>query len=297
MDVHARQRPELARDRRREAVVEARRGRADDHDLAAQLVGVHAAREHVDERDRRVVLRRAAERDEIARLAVVVLRDVVRAPCDRRGLRELELAVLERVEHGHHQLRPAVQPVALEQRDAAHDAVRIDFEIDVARARDVLREHRHGRIDGARAVGLLRAQQHGQERRHEIEHLRERAVVGGRLGKQHVVDDGRRMRLRERAEEFRMDAALPWPAPERVEAAIVDLDDHDVRLDRQLAQREQAIVDDPVDARRHPAGDAGENHRDPEAADRDPLDEKTAAEQPPPLRAVESHPPPISARS
>ncbi|MEB2609397.1 hypothetical protein SB461_23175 [Burkholderia cenocepacia] len=92
-----------------------------------------------------------------------------------------------------------------------------------------------------------------------------------------------------------MHVARPRPAAERGYALVVDVDDDHVGRQRQAAQHQQPVVDQPVDTRRQAAERAHENHRDPEAADRDPFDQEAAAEVPPRRNGVGFHAPRISA--
>ena len=62
-------------------------------------------------------------------------------PADR-----VQPATLDRLVHRHHQLRPAHAAVAFEQRNAAYDAVAVDFKIDVAEPDRARRERGHPRL-------------------------------------------------------------------------------------------------------------------------------------------------------
>ena len=227
MDIHAGERPELTGHGRGETIVQPRRRHAHDDDLAAQRVGLHAPFEDVVERQRRIGRRVAAERDQVAALAGRVVRQVVRMRAGRTADR-MQLAALDRAIHGHHQLWPAHAAVAFVQRHAAYDAVGVDFEVDVTEPDRTRRERGHRRVDRARAVRLLGAQQHGQEGRHVGHCIRERAIFRRRFGKQHVIDDGGRLRARQRVEQPRMHVTRPRPAAERGHALVVDIDDDHV---------------------------------------------------------------------
>ena len=90
----------------------------------------------------------------------------------------MQRATLDGLGDRHHQLRPARTGVALELRDAAHDAVAVDFEIDMAEPGRRMRERRH-RFDRDAAAGVIgRGEQHRQIGRAQRDRVREFGVVG-----------------------------------------------------------------------------------------------------------------------
>ncbi|KAG1531643.1 hypothetical protein G6F50_016586 [Rhizopus delemar] len=45
----------------------------------------------------------------------------------------------------------------------------------------------------------------------------------------------------------RVDRAPPWPAPQRIDAGVIDGDDQDVRVGGAARQRRNAVVEDLID--------------------------------------------------
>ncbi len=284
MDIDAGQRAQFAGHRRSKTVVQTGCGHADQHDAPAQLVRGDIAREDARETQLREVLRIQTKGDQETAFASVI-GGGLRCRCvagkqSVRSLVQLQHTPLDGLCDRHHQLRPARIRVALEPRDATHNAVAVDFKVDMPKPGRGMRERRH-RFDRDAPAGVVRRrQQHRQIGGTQGDRAGELGIFRISFGKEHVVDHRGRLRLRNLFEQLCVDAARPRPAAKLRNAGVVDFEHHDVAQQRLRAQAQKTVVDQVVDAGGQPAERAEQNYHQAQAADRHPFDQEAATGAP-----------------
>ena len=252
---------------RRHLVVEkSQAGDADQHQLVAQHVGRHRAREDLLGRDealailvskievhRAVGLQRHAD---IADAELEVLAAAVGEPQERR--------IDRHADHLHRERRYEHLADAGDERHAPHHALRVGAQQPAPGGRPAdLRPALQLPVVAAQRQLALRGDAHrgGRRRKGEapvavfepgdaehdllaFDRLGERRIARRRcaigLGEEEVHADGSRPRREDRAQELRHERARPGPLAARVERSLVDGDDHCRRA--RPAPRHEALV-------------------------------------------------------
>ena len=259
----------VVRQRRGVAVAQAIARGPHQHQLVAQEFGRGLAAQDVDEGDGAEVPRRAGERDQHRRLAHQGL------PRRRAGGGRGQGLAGPGAPHELHQVRPGLGPVALEQIGAADDAVGVELDVHLAKAR----RRRPDRLDRRhQVVGRAVAARHLEGQRQEDGRAeaqgcgqgRVRRRIGVGLDQQHVIGDRPRTGLGQVLQQGLVPLARPGPAAQLGQAAVVDGDDDDLRFGRAHAQRGERVehhivraVGDPAEAQEQDQGGGGQGDQRP----------------------------------